>query len=422
MQQRRRTTIIILSIVAGAALLVLFISQQYNQNKYQWYENYDTNSKQPYGLLFIKKMLEGYAEKEFIYNNKRPAAFLLDSTRLTTKSSYVFIGGYLYQSDQDVAALLDYVKAGNNALFISNTIPELLEKELYKNQCLEYIETQGQSNETTELAFLHDSLRANSAHEKYAYTYMFKDKPMSHYWYHLDPEVFCSENTSITPLGVVANGGVNFFRIPHGSGYFYFHTTPFAFTNYALIRQSSVEYATNVFSHIHTETILYDDFAKLPIYGSRNKTGSGPLSIIMQEPALKLAWWMLLGCVVIYVWIASKRQQRVIPVIEPKANTSMAFVDLISTLHFQNGNHLEAARKKMKYFYHFCKTRYGVNLQQGSKEQLKVLAEKSKVKEEEIQLVLDHYKLIDKYSYTSIAPERLMDLYQSIENFYKKCI
>ncbi|MCE2734460.1 MAG: hypothetical protein ACOVOF_05695 [Chryseotalea sp.] len=422
MQQRRRTIIVILAIVAGVALLILFVNQQFNQNKYKWYETYDSKSDQPYGLLFMRKMLEDYANKEFYYNNKLPAAFLLDSTRIKTKSSYVFIGQYVYQTENDVQALLNYVHAGNDALFISREIPELLQKELYKEQCLEYIETMGQSAESVNLAFLHDSLRISTANQPYAYTYMIRDKPTIYYWTHLDPEVFCSENSSITPLGLVANGGVNFFRISHGSGYFYFHTTPFAFTNYALIRPESVEYAAKVFSHMHTEHIVFDDFAKLPSYGSRNTSRNGPLSILLQEPALKYAWWMLLATVIIYVWIAAKRQQRVIPVIEPKANTSMAFVELISTLHFQNGNHLEAARKKMKYFYHFCKTRYGVNLQQGSKEQLKVLAEKSKVKEEEIQLILDHFKLIDKYSYTSIAPERLMDLYQSIENFYKKCI
>ena len=61
--QRKRTTIIILAVIFAALLIVVFAINQYNGNRYRWYENYDSKSKQPYGLLFIKKMIEGYAEK-----------------------------------------------------------------------------------------------------------------------------------------------------------------------------------------------------------------------------------------------------------------------------------------------------------------------------------------------------------------------
>lgn len=422
--QRKRTTIIILAVIFAALLIVVFAINQYNGNRYRWYENYDSKSKQPYGLLFIKKMIEGYAEKQYIYNDKKPIFTLLDTKKFPSNTSYIHIGEAVYQGEKDVQALLNFVNVGNTVLFVTNSSPYALLEKLYKDECLDEILLASINNTKSEFSFLHDTLNVNSNNsvKKFSFNKKFIDRDEPYTWQYLEPEIFCTENKSITPIGYIHNGGVNFYRIQYGKGYFYFHTNPLAFTNYQLTKKSSVEYASIVFSHLHKSTIIYDDFAKVPFINDGQNIYNSPLYIILQEPALKFAWWLLLATVILYVLIAAKRQQRIIPVLEPKANTSMAFVELISTLHFQNGNHLEAARKKMKYFFHFIKTRYAINLQQNHKENVKLLAEKSKVKENEIQEILDHYKLIDQYSYTNIEANKLTQLYFSIENFYKKCI
>ena len=77
MQHFRRNIIVILAIVAGVALLILFVNQQFNQNKYKWYETYDSKSDQPYGLLFMRKMLEDLVLMRVLSNKKAAGNLLL---------------------------------------------------------------------------------------------------------------------------------------------------------------------------------------------------------------------------------------------------------------------------------------------------------------------------------------------------------
>jgi hypothetical protein len=141
----------------------------------------------------------------------------------------------------------------------------------------------------------------------------------------------------------------------------------------------------------------------------------------MQQPALKYAWWMLIAGAVLYIIFASKRTQRIIPVLEPKTNTSLEFLNVISSLHYQNPDHLDMARKKMKYFLYFIRARYGINAPAFTQEHVKRLAEKAKVDVADVQAIHDRYKTIESYGTFNEEPDRLIALYQAIEKFYKTC-
>jgi hypothetical protein len=147
-----------------------------------------------------------------------------------------------------------------------------------------------------------------------------------------------------------------------------------------------------------------------------------PLYYIMQQPALKYAWWMLIAAGILYIIFASKRTQRVIPVLEAKTNTSLEFLNVISSLHYQNPDHLDMARKKMKYFLYFIRAKYGINTQHLTDEQAKRLSEKAKVDINDVVLIQQRYKTLENYAGVSDGDaERLVDLYQAIDKFYKNC-
>ncbi len=46
-----------------------------------------------------------------------------------------------------------------------------------------------------------------------------------------------------------------------------------------------------------------------------------------------------------------------------KVNTAAEFLNVISSLHYQNPNHLDMARKKMRYFLYFIRAKYNINTQ-----------------------------------------------------------
>jgi hypothetical protein len=145
------------------------------------------------------------------------------------------------------------------------------------------------------------------------------------------------------------------------------------------------------------------------------------LFLLLVVGGVLFGWWMLLIGALLYIIFASKRTQRVIPVLETKTNTSLEFLNVISSLHYQNPNHFDMARKKMKYFLYFIRAKYGINTQTLTEEQSRRLAERSKVDLPDIKAITDRYKVIENYSISNDEPERLVELYQAIEKFYKTC-
>ena len=129
----------------------------------------------------------------------------------------------------------------------------------------------------------------------------------------------------------------------------------------------------------------------------------------------------MLITVVLYILFTMKRTQRIIPVLEQKSNSSLAFVQLVSTLHFENGNHLDMARKKMRYFLFFIRTHYGLHAHALTKEYIDTLAERSGVDKGRITNIHNLYETIEQSSGNNLDPGRLMELYQAIETFYKHC-
>lgn len=418
MKKEKNVVIIIVFAVLAILVLLYFIFFSSDEKRYQWYESYRANSDQPYGTLIIKTLLEKYRPGgKFTFNDRTPLRVLLDSTRNDGHSSYVFIGQSMFLDDNDIVALRRFIETGGDAFIASLTPPENLLNSVFFKECDAPIGFNENEVDSVNMNFLHDTLRTESGY-KYAFRFESKDQPYS--WTYINDSVFCDATSTIVPLAVQSPERVNFIRIAAGKGNLYLHCNPLVFTNYFLTQKEKLNYASGVFTHLRGNNMIWDEYSKIPMRGNRNAYNS-PLYYILQQPGLKYAWWLLLFTVVLYIFFAAKRRQRVIPVLEPKTNTSLEFVNLISTLYYQNGNHLDMARKKMKYFLYFVRSKYGIHAEGLDVQQIRKLSEKSKVNEVEVQSIFDQYHLIEERFKQSIEANRLINLYNAIENFYNHC-
>jgi hypothetical protein len=413
-----RITIIVLFGILSVVLIAYFILN--SEKRYQWYESYNTNSDQPYGTKFIKQLLEDYRPgSKLIINKRKSLKHLLDSTAPARNTDYIFIGQSLHVDEGDIQALLSFIAEGNDAFIASLEMPATLVYRIYSiDECDAPLTFDPHEEKNVTLNFFHDSLRSENGFQ-YAYRYHTEDHPYT--WSAVNEGSFCDSTTAITPLGYHEPNRVNFIRIAHGNGYLYLHSNPIVFTNYFLIEPSRLDYVAGVLSHLRGRNIIWDDYSKVPYLGNNNAYDS-PLYYILQQPSLKYAWWLMLLSVLLYVMFVSKRTQRVIPVLEPKTNTSLEFVRLISSLHFQNGSHLDMAKKKMKYFLYFIRSKYGIHEQTFSEASIAKLAEKSKVNLMDVKAIFSQYDIIERNAHhNNIDAGRLAGLYYSIENFYKQC-
>ncbi len=135
----------------------------------------------------------------------------------------------------------------------------------------------------------------------------------------------------------------NFIKVKFGKGSIYVHCEPLFITNYYLLKRGSVQYAQDVFSYL-------DDRETVWFVKSSSKTSQFFLRFILSNPALKYAWWIFLGGLVLFIFFNAKRKQRIVPIVEPLKNTSVDFVKSIGNLYLQEGDFHDMMAKKAQYF------------------------------------------------------------------------
>lgn len=413
MKHKKVPIIVAIAIISIAALLYFIYSN--TAGGYQWFENYRASSDQPYGASFVSKMLATYRDGTFILNEKKPLRLLLEDVDNHGRTDYVFIGQNMFLDEKSTQSLARFIEAGGNAFIASLTPPEQIIGAVYYQECGSPVEYSYNHTDSVRLNFLHNGLKLD--HDvSYAFHFGTEDLPYS--WDYVAESVFCDSTSTIAALGFQDNERINFMRIRVGEGSLYLHSNPLVFTNYFMTKREHVTYAAGVFSHLDGRDMIWDEYSKIPLPGGN--AYNSPLYFILQQPSLKYAWWLLLCTVLLYVVFGAKRKQRVIPVLETKSNTSLELVNLISRLHFRNGNHLDMAHKKMRYFLYFIRSRYGIHAERFSQLHIQKLAEKAKVRISDVELIFSRYYLIEERFKNNIEADRLVDLHDAIDNFYRQ--
>jgi hypothetical protein len=114
---KRGRTIVVFFTVLAVLVLGYFIFFASGKKHYQWYESYNPESNQPYGTLFLRKLLETYRPNgKFIFNRKKTVLELLDSTQYRTGTDYVLIGPTAFLDHHDVEAMAKFIQRGNDVL------------------------------------------------------------------------------------------------------------------------------------------------------------------------------------------------------------------------------------------------------------------------------------------------------------------
>jgi hypothetical protein len=135
----------------------------------------------------------------------------------------------------------------------------------------------------------------------------------------------------------------NFIKVKFGKGYIYAHAEPLFLTNYYLLKPGNVKYAQDVFSYLQDRETLW-------FVSNKSSESRFFMRFILSNPALKYAWWVFLGGLVLFIFFNAKRKQRIVPVAEPLRNTSLDFVKSIGNLYLQEGDFHDMMAKKAQYF------------------------------------------------------------------------
>ena len=422
----KRTYIALAALVVTVLLLLYFFGGK--GRTYAWREHYRPSSKDPYGTFLVHELLKAY----FPGGHFEVMKDSLISPSTDSLGNYVFIGRHFKMDSLKLHRLLDFVEAGNDAFIACAWMPWELLDSISSMECIDlgYLQDSVYYEEEMEYFYLdtmaslnlvHHDLRFDSA---YDYAFRVRDEHRPFHWNYLPTELFCEARSNMVSLGEVNGEEVNFAKANYGEGHFYLHTNPIAFTNYFLLEKPGLEYAERVLSHLEARPIYWDGIRSRGSSGSgggggRNSFGESPLRYILSQPALKWAWYTLLGMALLYLIFKAKRRQRVIPVLEKNENTSLEFIGTIGRLHFIQGNHRELAKQKMRLFLGYVRERYHLSTKELGGAFQQQLADRSEVSPEVIGKIFTINRNLSSSQYSS--ENVLIELHRAMAEFYQKC-
>lgn len=343
----------------------------------QWAETYRYDEKDPHDLYALYELLEA-----------RPEGLTLVEDSLTVlnegtePSNYVFVGEYAYYNEQSVTELLNFVEQGNNAFIAAYQLPEDLGYHLFGDACFnDYYLSQQDKFPSLYI----DTVPLELGDDAYELYHVRRHEPVRRSAHYLDESLLCDEAFDNEALGYLLYENINFVRLQWGEGDFYFHTNPIFLTNYYVADSLRHEYAeATTLAALGEGPVYWDEFSRVPppvarqrnnqrnqanqrqYGGGRNLlTGNEALSYIQNEPPLALAWYTLLFTGLLFLVMRGRRRQRIIPTIARRDNFSKRFIDTMSRLVYQGGNHGALARQELSSLRFHLQERYGVRWKEG---------------------------------------------------------
>lgn len=311
-------------IYAVIFIVVMIILALFEVNKTEstdWRKNFDINQKSPFGLFIFTNEINGLFKNKvkridqtpydyYNHNKKKPHNILVIENSL---------------DKQSWNKILSQVSNGSDALLIVTDIPKDISDSIgYYDSKISF--------EDENVLKLTDT--------KYQNDFIKLDKFPSGKGF-----TFVKPGVEVLGKTVEKNNTdqANFIKVKFGKGSIYVHCEPLFITNYYLLKRGSVQYAQDVFLYL-------DDRETVWFVKSSSKTSQFFLRFILSNPALKYAWWVFLGGLVLFIFFNAKRKQRIVPIVEPLKNTSVDFVKSIGNLYLQEGDFHDMMAKKAQYF------------------------------------------------------------------------
>jgi len=369
-----------LYVILGVLFVGYAAMEHYAPKPLEWIPSYAPNDKQPYGgYVLYDRLGDFFDEKEISFETIYE---LEDST-----SNIMILCTSFKPSKEDVQRLMNRIELGENVLIGTGLFGE---------------------------SFL-DSLGLGSDPDFSLGQYMPGDSAIVRvngqkmYF----PTVMLTNHFKVadsTGWNVLASGnGTLLIEKSIGQGKLVLTTVPLAFTNYGLLKGENYLFAETALNQLAQGKILYNRY-----YQVGRGESSSPLRFLISQPALRWALYLTLVAVLLILIVNSRRKQRAIPLLDPKTNTTVAFIKTMGALYFREGNHRKAAEKLVNHFLKNLTHQYYVTdfFNEGAYARL---AAKSGLKQEEVIQTFDLIQYVKNGG--AVSEGTLADLNQKISRF-----
>ena len=373
----RRSKLIIGIFVA--VLLGILITEIVRPKPLNWRPSYTASDKIPFGCFVLFNELATLFPKTTITNVNESLYNVLSRRDTLMSSNYILINDIISFDEQEHKQLLNYVSQGNDVFIASTDFGSFLSDTLnLKVASLYGIEEDSLTVSLTSPSFKNREFIYSRGQSKSHFTSL--DTLNSSI---LGYVAFMDENPLFSNKPKQTTKAVNFIKTKFGKGTFYLNCTPQAFTNYYILKGNK-DYVANTFSYLGNRALYWDNY---------KKTGrviiNSPMRFILNQVTLKWAYYLTLMGLLVFVIFKAKREQRIIPVIEPLENSSVEFAKTVGSLYYQHKDYTNLITKKLNYFLEFVRSHYYLDTRKITDKTPQDLAAKSGKSLTETKILLD---------------------------------
>ena len=399
-----------LAILLVAAVIALFVTGNNNnsQKKLDGRITLQKKDKIPYGTYVAYNSLSHLFPSAAVYTNKHEPGYWDSLSSYDTHQAYIVIADRFTADEDELKKMIGFVKAGND-VFISARYFSSAADEMF-----------GFSSSSYDLSFFpeegQDSMKISLHQPPFEkdITYTYPGRTFYSYFDQLD-----TATTAV--LGYDEKHRSNFIHLRVGSGNFYLHMEPLAFSNYFLLHKNNIDYYEKALSVLApgVNKIVWDEY-----YLNKSQYDKPPqkrkswLSVLFQYPAFKAALLTAILALVVYILLEMRRKQRYIPVVTKPKNDSLNFVKTIGRLYYDKGDHKNLCRKMAAYFLEHVRNKYKLSTGSMNEEFINTLKYKSGADETQIREIVSFIKYLEDVP--AVSSKQLTDFHKQLEAFYKK--
>ncbi len=364
-------------------VVIIIITEIVRPKPVNWRPSYTASDKIPFGGYVLYNELERLFKNSEIKTVQESVYDVMVGRDTTERSSYLLINDFIYFDQQESHQLLNYVDKGNDVFIAANQLNGVLADSLNIYTATDYTIKE----DTIAFDFTNILLKG----EKFEYARgMYKWR-------------FTSVDTANTViLGHIAytwkdplaekpderRHFANFIKTSFGKGNFYVSTVPEAFSNYYMLRGNQ-DYVANAFSYLGDHTLYWDDYKK-----SGRVIIDSPMRFVLNQAALKWAYYLTMIGILLFVIFRAKREQRIIPIVEQLKNSSVEFAQTVGALYHQNKDFTDLINKKVNYFFEYLRSHYYLDTNHQMEKLVHELAAKSGKSLEEAKNLMEYIQYL----------------------------
>lgn len=385
-------------ILVFSVSFILYIVAEINKPKpVDWTVSISRNDKNPYGGYVIYNQLRHIFPAAAIQSFRTSVYKHVTNSR-ETNTAYFILSPALRPTAAATNKMKNYVSKGNYIIASANLFyTPFLDSLGIETTTPVYFKPK----DSTSINFVNPALKA-------AKNYTFLHGTIDQYFSKID-------NAKTIVLSINNHNKPVYVKIPFGRGAFFIHAAPLCFSNYFLLFRNNASYTAKALSYIpkNVSKIFWDEY-----YKSKQERATTPFRFFLSNEYLRWALRLALIGLLLYVFFAMKRRQRIIPAITPLKNSTLDFVKTVASVYYNEKDNNGIADQKVNYFLEYVRTRFHIATQTLDEDFTEQLHRKSGIRTEEISELVSLLASVQAES--EITDEMLLDLDRNIDNFYKQ--